>query len=61
MGMLRLAPEIQQQILSMPDMALSSVVTERVLRPIAQLAQRVAQVQAFEQLIGQARHRDRHS
>jgi hypothetical protein len=34
-GMLRLAPEIQDQILSMPDVVLHSPVTERMLRPIS--------------------------
>jgi hypothetical protein len=35
--MLRLAPEIQQHILSMPEMVRRPAVTERALRPIAQL------------------------
>ncbi len=34
MGMLRLAPQIQEQILSMPDGVYRSPVTERMLRPI---------------------------
>jgi len=38
MGMLRLAPEIQQHILSMPDIAGRSPVTERMLRPIGAIA-----------------------
>jgi hypothetical protein len=33
MGMLRLAPEIQAQIQSLPDIAGRSSVTERMLRP----------------------------
>ena len=37
MGMLRLAPEIQKHILSMPDVVSRPAVTERALRPIAQL------------------------
>jgi hypothetical protein len=37
MGMLRLAPEIQEHILSMPDMVRRPAVTERSLRPIAEL------------------------
>ena len=53
MGMLRLAPEIQQHILSMPDVVGRSAITERALRPIAQLEQPPAQLHAFEQLIGQ--------
>jgi len=34
MGMLHLAPEIQEQILSMPDMARRPPISERMLRPI---------------------------
>lgn len=34
MGMLRLAPEIREQILSMPNGVSRSPVTERMLRPI---------------------------
>jgi hypothetical protein len=37
LGMLRLAPEIQEHILSMPDMVRRPTVTERALRPIAEL------------------------
>ena len=37
MGMLRLAPEIQQQILSIPETARRPIVTERALRPICQI------------------------
>jgi hypothetical protein len=37
LGMLRLAPEIQERILSMPDMARQPVITERALRSITQL------------------------
>jgi hypothetical protein len=37
LGLLRLAPEIQEQILSMPDVVRRPAVTERALRPIAQL------------------------
>jgi hypothetical protein len=34
MGMLRLAPEIQEHILSMPDAVRRPPITERMLRPI---------------------------
>jgi hypothetical protein len=51
MGLLRLAPEIQQHILSMPDAARPPAVTERALRPIARLAQSKDQIHAFEQLL----------
>ena len=37
LGLLRLAPEIQEHILSMPDMVSRPAVTERALRPIAEL------------------------
>jgi hypothetical protein len=37
LGMLRLAPEIQHHILSLPDVVRRPAVTERALRPIAQL------------------------
>jgi hypothetical protein len=39
MGMLRLAPEIQEQILYMPDATRHSLVTERMLRPIGAIQQ----------------------
>jgi len=51
MGLLRLAPEIQQHILSMPDMVLRPAITERALRPIARIAQSKDQIHAFEQLL----------
>ena len=53
MGMLRLAPEIQEHVLSLPDMVRRPAISERALRPIAQLDQAGAQLDAFEQLIGQ--------
>jgi hypothetical protein len=36
MGLLRLAPEIQEHVLSLPDMVRRPAITERALRPIAQ-------------------------
>ncbi|MBI4446316.1 MAG: hypothetical protein HY645_10450, partial [Acidobacteria bacterium] len=47
MGMLRLAPQIQQHILSMPDMAGRPALTERALRPIAQIDDYHQQLQQF--------------
>lgn len=44
MGMLRLAPEIQKHILSMPETVRRSAVTERALRPIARLEDPKAQL-----------------
>ena len=53
LGLLRLAPEIQHHILSMPDMVGTPSITERALRPVTQLEHLGAQRQAFEQLVGQ--------
>ena len=53
MGLLRLAPEIQQHILSMPDMVGRPSITERALRRVTRLEQLRAQLQAFQQLVGQ--------
>ena len=52
MGLLRLAPEIQQHILSMLDMVGRPSITERALRRISRLEQLGAQRQAFQQLVG---------
>lgn len=53
MGMLRLAPEIQRQIFSMPDAARRPAITERALRPIAQRDDHAAQQAAFLTLLDQ--------
>ena len=53
MGLLRLAPEIQHHILAMPNMIQRPSITERALRRVTRLAQPGAQLQAFQQLIGQ--------
>ena len=53
MGLLRLAPEIQQHILAMPDMVRRPSITERALRRVTRLEQLGAQLQAFQELIGQ--------
>jgi len=53
MGMLRLAPEIQESIWSMPAVVRRPAVTERALRPIAQMKRPAAQLQAFELLVSQ--------
>jgi len=50
MGMLRLAPEIQQHVLSLPDMVRRPAITERALRPIAQIDSPKEQLQAFQAL-----------
>jgi hypothetical protein len=51
MGMLQLAPEIQQHILSMSDAVRRPAITERALRPIAQLENARDQRARFEQLM----------
>jgi len=51
MGLLRLAPEIQQQVLSLPDMVRRPAITERALRPIAQLENLQEQHKAFSVLL----------
>jgi hypothetical protein len=55
MGLLRLAPEIQQHLLALPDMVRRPAVTERALRPIAQLEKATNQKAKFHELV--ARHR----
>ena len=52
MGLLRLAPEIQQHILSMLDIVGRPSITERALRRVSRLEQLGAQRQAFQQLVG---------
>ena len=51
LGMLRLAPEIQQQILSMPDTTHQPLITERVLRPIGTITDYHNQISAFHKLL----------
>jgi hypothetical protein len=53
MGMLRLAPDIQQQILSLPNMVRQPVITERALRPIAKLENSKRQLAAFSTVVAQ--------
>jgi hypothetical protein len=45
-----LAPEIQQHVLSLPDMVRRPAITERAIRPIAQLEGR-QQEDAFQTLL----------
>jgi len=52
LALLRLAPAIQQYILAMPETVDHPVVTERALRPIAQLEEHQQQMEAFEHLVG---------
>jgi len=53
MGLLRLAPEIQQHILSMPDVVCRPAITERALRPIAQMEDLADQKAKFHKFIWQ--------
>ena len=55
MWLLRLAPEIQQHVLAMPETSRRSVITERALRPIAQLPDITAQKAQFQKLVGEPR------
>jgi hypothetical protein len=52
MGMLHLAPEIQQHILAMPDMVRRPSVTERMLRPIETISHRREQIREFHRFLG---------
>ena len=52
MAMLRLAPEIREQILAPPEMVGRPAITERALRPIAQLDDPIDQRARFERLVG---------
>lgn len=52
MGMLRLAPEIQRHILSMPETTRRCPeISERALRPIGQLENPIDQKAKFQELI----------
>jgi len=51
MALLRLAPEIQQHILSMPNAVRRPAITERALRPIALLENHGAQQAAYSMLL----------
>ena len=51
MAMLRLAPEIREQILALPEMVGRPAITERALRPIAQLDDPTDQRAGFDRLV----------
>lgn len=51
MGMLRLAPEIQERILSMPDVSHQPLITERILRPIGTITDFHDQLREFHRLL----------
>jgi hypothetical protein len=50
MGLLRLAPEIQEHVMSLPDVVRRPAISERALRPIAQIDSPKEQLQAFQAL-----------
>lgn len=52
--MLRLAPEIQEHVLSLPDMVRRPAITERALRPIAQIESLKDQEVEFQKLLSLA-------
>jgi len=54
MALIRLAPEIQDHVLSLPAMAHRSVITEKALRPIALLENRGDQNDLFRELVQQS-------
>lgn len=55
MRLLRLAPEIQQHVLAMPETIRRPPINERTLRPIAHLEDVTDQIGRFQELIGQVR------
>jgi len=52
MGMLRLAPEIREKILTMPDTTHQPLITERVLRPIGTITEYSGQIREFQRFLG---------
>ncbi len=55
MWLLRLAPEIQQHVLAMPETIHRPAISERALRPIAHLQDVTDQKTRFQRLIGEVR------
>jgi hypothetical protein len=53
MGLLRLTPDIRENILSLPDTVCRPAITERTLRPIARLEDLTDQKSKFQELLGQ--------
>jgi len=52
MGMLRLAPEIREKILTMHDTTHQPLITERVLRPIGTITEYSGQIREFQRFLG---------
>jgi hypothetical protein len=55
MWLLRLAPEIQERVLAMPEVLHRPAISERALRPIAHLENVTDQKARFQELIGEVR------
>ena len=55
MWLLRLAPEIRERVLAMPQTTRRQVISERALRPIAHLQDVADQKTRFQELIGEVR------
>jgi hypothetical protein len=53
LGLLHLAPQIQEHVLSLPDMVRRPALTERALRPIAQIESPKSQLVQFQELLSQ--------
>jgi len=51
MGLLRLAPEIQKQILSMPAAVRRPLISERMLRPIGTIKDNCDQIREFQRFL----------
>ena len=51
LGMLCLAPDIQDRILAMPATVRRPLVTERALRPLSRIKDSILQIQEFERLL----------
>jgi hypothetical protein len=51
LGLVRLAPEIQEKILTWPDTLLRRHLTERVLRPIGAIADQCDQIREFQRFL----------
>jgi len=52
LGMLRLAPEIQNRIVTLPKSVRPSSVTERLIRPITAITDYHDQIREFQKLLG---------
>ena len=50
-GGLRLAPEVQEHILAMPEEVRRPAITERALRPVAQIVNPEQQIASFQRLV----------